>query len=423
LIETGRKKEKTVLVLFAEKQKRKTHNYPGLSGQVTETLHELKFLAETAGAIVMKAFFQEKEKIDSRYMIGKGKAQEISDYVDLNEISLVIFENELSFTQLRNLEQLIKCKVIDKSTLILDIFAKNAKTSQSKLQVELAQLEYLLPRLTRQWTHLSKQYGGIGTKGPGETQIETDRRLIKKRISVLKEKLKKIDNQRKTQSQERKNFIRISLIGYTNAGKSTLLNILTDSNVYVEDKLFATLDTSTRLLNLPSDTGEKTLSRYPKKVLISDTVGFIKNLPHDLIESFRSTLAEAVESDILLNIIDVSNPNYEEHTEVVNETLKEIGAENKFIINVFNKIDKLENSEILKDIKEKFENSVFISAAKGINISSLLDMIAGRIKKEHSEKFINLEPDDYKRLSYLFETTEVKEVKYLKKGIKIKISN
>ncbi|MBM4158085.1 MAG: GTPase HflX, partial [Ignavibacteria bacterium] len=203
----------------------------------------------------------------------------------------------------------------------------------------------------------------------------------------------------------------------------TLLNILTDSNVYVEDKLFATLDTSTRLLNLPSDTGEKTLSRYPKKVLISDTVGFIKNLPHDLIESFRSTLAEAVESDILLNIIDVSNPNYEEHTEVVNETLKEIGAENKFIINVFNKIDKLENSEILKDIKEKFENSVFISAAKGINISSLLDMIAGRIKKEHSEKFINLEPDDYKRLSYLFETTEVKEVKYLKKGIKIKISN
>jgi len=423
LIETGRKKEKTVLVLFAEKQKRKTHNYPGLPGQVTETLHELKFLAETAGAIVMKAFFQEKEKIDSRYMIGKGKAEEISDYVDLNEISLVIFENELSFTQLRNLEQLIKCKVIDKSTLILDIFAKNAKTSQSKLQVELAQLEYLLPRLTRQWTHLSKQYGGIGTKGPGETQIETDRRLIKKRISVLKEKLKKIDNQRKTQSQERKNFIRISLIGYTNAGKSTLLNILTDSNVYVEDKLFATLDTSTRLLNLPSDTGEKTLSRYPKKVLISDTVGFIKNLPHDLIEAFRSTLAEAVESDILLNIIDVSNPNYEEHTEVVNETLKEIGAENKFIINVFNKIDKLENSEILKDIKEKFENSVFISAAKGINISSLLDMIAGRIKKEHSEKFINLEPDDYKRLSYLFETTEVKEVKYLKKGIKIKISN
>ncbi len=209
---------------------------------------------------------------------------------------------------LRNLEQKIKCKIIDKSNLILDIFASNARTAQAKLQVELAQLEYTLPRLTRQWTHLSKQFGGIGTKGPGETQIETDRRLINSRIIVLKEKLKKVAEQRKTQSGERKKFFRISLVGYTNAGKSTLLNTLTDAKVYVENKLFATLDTSTRSLELLISENGAAVTKFPKKILISDTVGFIKNLPHKLIESFKSTLAEVVESDLLLNVIDVSNP-------------------------------------------------------------------------------------------------------------------
>ena len=286
MINTHKQKEKAVLVCYINKKEKSII-------PLKETLDELSFLAETAGAKVVKTFFQEKDSFDSRFVIGKGKVDEISIYTEANDISLVIFENELGYTQLRNLEQKIKCKILDKSNLILDIFAQNARTAQAKLQVELAQLEYLLPRLTRQWTHLSKQYGGIGTKGPGETQIETDRRLINTRISVLKNKLKTIVQQRKTQSEERKKYIRLALVGYTNAGKSTLLNMLTDSDVYVENKLFATLDTSTRALNL-SRAGKNLESRFPKKVLISDTVGFIRNLPHNLIESFKSTLSEVV---------------------------------------------------------------------------------------------------------------------------------
>ncbi|MBK9403841.1 MAG: GTPase HflX [Ignavibacteria bacterium] len=262
-------------------------------------------------------------------MIGKGKAEEISEYVTDNDIKLVIFENELAYTQLRNLEQKIKCKIIDKSNLILDIFASNARTAQAKLQVELAQLEYTLPRLTRQWTHLSKQLWGIGTKGPGETQIETDRRLIKVRISLLKEKLLKVDEQRKTQSKERKNFFRISLVGYTNAGKSTLLNTLTNAGAYVENKLFATLDTSTKALELLVPEKGKSVTKFPKKVLISDTVGFIKNLPHDLIESFKSTLSEVVESDLLLHVIDVSNHRFADQMEVVKKRWKKSAQEKR----------------------------------------------------------------------------------------------
>ncbi|MCX6163950.1 MAG: GTPase HflX, partial [Ignavibacteriae bacterium] len=373
MIQTKKEAEKTVLVFFA----RKNDNVI----KIKESLEELELLSTTAGAKVVKTFYQVGESFDSRYMIGKGKAEEIANYVEEKEISLVIFENELSFTQLRNLEQKIKCKILDKSNLILDIFAKNARTSQAKLQVELAQLEYLLPRLTRQWTHLSKQYGGIGTKGPGETQIETDRRLIKTRISVLKEKLEKIDRQRKTQSLERKNYIRLSLVGYTNAGKSTLLNLLTDSDVYVEDKLFATLDTSTRMLKLNNAKVKKIVSRFPKKVLISDTVGFIKNLPHNLIESFKSTLSEVVESDILLHVIDISNPNFEEQISVVKDTLDEIGAGDRKIINVFNKVDKLNDFELLNHLKEEYPESVFISAHKGLNVESLLNKVKDQLSK------------------------------------------
>ena len=261
-----------------------------------EHLEELEFLTLTAGAEVVGKYYQEREKIDSTYFIGRGKAEEIAQKAEGDEVDLVIFENTLSPTQIRNLEKVINCKVIDKPALILDIFASNARTAEAKTQVELAQLQYLLPRLTRQWTHLSKQYGGIGTKGPGETQIETDRRLINTRIAVLKDKLRKIEEQRKTQRQQRKHFIRIGLVGYTNAGKSTLLNTLTDADVYVEDKLFATLDTSTRLLKKINQ------KKVPHPVLISDTVGFIRNLPHDLIESFKSTLAEVIESDILIHV-------------------------------------------------------------------------------------------------------------------------
>lgn len=380
MIETKRHIEKTVLVCYSNRKERKHfHTY--------DSLYELKLLAEAAGANVVKFFFQENDSFDPRYMIGKGKVMEIANYVQENAVELIIFENELSYTQLRNLEQVIKCKIIDKSNLILDIFATNAKTAQAKLQVELAQLQYLLPRLTKQWTHLSKQYGGIGTKGPGETQIETDRRLIKKRISVLKEKLKKISTQQITQSEKRKNFVRLSIVGYTNSGKSTLLNLITKSNVLVENKLFATLDTSTKALFIKNDEENNYI-----KVLISDTVGFIKNLPHHLVESFKSTLSEVVESDILLNVTDISNPNFEEQMAVVSETLNEINAANKIVINVFNKVDLLENRQIIESVRKNYENAVIISALKKINIESLLQEIKKHtldLQKQRGQKLFS----------------------------------
>jgi GTP-binding protein HflX len=414
LIETQKQSERTVLVCHSNRSDTKNFHSE-------ESLDELKFLAETAGAYVIRSFYQQRISYDPRYLIGKGKVEEIAGYVNENNIALVIFENELAFNQLRNLEKIIKCRIIDKSNLILDIFATNARTAQAKLQVELAQLEYLLPRLTRQWTHLSKQYGGIGTKGPGETQIETDRRLVKTRISILKDKLKKIDRQMKTQSSERKKFIRLSLVGYTNAGKSTLLNLLTGSSVYVRDKLFATLDTSTRTLKIAEGSDHGPASRFPKKVLISDTVGFIKNLPHDLIESFKSTLSEVVESDILLHVIDISNPNFKDQINVVQETLKEIGANDKTIINVFNKVDQLEDTEIIKSLNNHYENSIFMSAKKGLNVNSLIEKIKDNLVKENIEKTIKLKSDNFKGLSEIYKLAEVKEVKYLKSGIKVKV--
>ncbi|MDD5362151.1 MAG: GTPase HflX [Ignavibacteria bacterium] len=414
MIETRKELEKTVLVYFAVKEDKNTFDH-------VQSLDELKSLAETAGAKVVKTYYQFSDNFGSKFMIGKGKVKEISEYVEENSVSLVIFENELSFTQLRNLENEIKCKILDKSNLILDIFARNARSAQAKLQVELAQLEYSLPRLTRQWTHLSKQYGGIGTKGPGETQIETDRRLIKKRISVLKEKLEKIIVQRATQAFERKNFFRLSLVGYTNVGKSTLLNLLTGSDVYVENKLFATLDTSTRVLNIKRFEDKEVISRFPKKVLISDTVGFIKNLPHNLIESFKSTLSEVIESDVLIHVIDVSNPNFEEQISVVKETLHEIGVKHNNIIEVFNKVDNLKNKEMLQGLKKKHPQAVFISAAKGMNVSGLMTKIKEVLTVEDTETVIKLKPDDYKGLNEIYKKTEVKEVKYFKTFIRIKI--
>ncbi len=367
MIDTKKKSEKTILVCYSNRKNVKLkHTF--------ESLYELKFLAETAGAEVVKLFFQENEVFDSRTMIGKGKVNEIAEYVQDNEINLVIFENELSFTQLRNLEQVIKCKIIDKSNLILDIFATNARTSQAKLQVELAQLQYLLPRLTRQWTHLSKQFGGIGTKGPGETQIETDRRLIGKRISVLKEKLQKIEQQRQVQSKLRKGYVRLALVGYTNAGKSTLLNLLTNAKVLVENKLFATLDTSTKTLAIQTD-------EELKKVLISDTVGFIKNLPHHLIESFKSTLSEVVEADILINVTDISNPEFESQFAVVKDTLADIGANYKEMINVFNKADELKDASLIDSVRRRYDDAVVISAKKGLNIKKLTEIILSKINK------------------------------------------
>lgn len=419
LSSTHKEAEKAILVCttIPKSSKEKTLNRKIYK----EHLDELEFLAKTAGALVTDKFYQERDKVDSSFFIGKGKAGEIAQKVEDEKIDLVIFENTLTPTQIRNLEKVIKCKVIDKPALILDIFASNARTAEAKTQVELAQLQYLLPRLTRQWTHLSKQLGGIGTKGPGETQIETDRRLISTRISMLKEKLKKIEEQRKTQRQQRKSFTRIALVGYTNVGKSTLLNILTNAGVYVENKLFATLDTSTKILK------EINGKRLPLQTLISDTVGFIRNLPHDLIESFKSTLAEVIEADILIHVIDISSESFEEQIKVVNETLAEIGIDNGNLIMAFNKVDKLSSAgkqDIITVLKLKYPEAIFISAEKGMNLNSLYEKIFNFIEDELVEVELKIPNDTenaYKLLNKLYEQVEVLETKHLAKSIKLRV--
>lgn len=425
LINTAKESEKAILVCTTipkstSKRSVKQKIYK-------EHLDELELLTHTAGAVVVNKFYQEREKIDSSFFIGKGKAEEIGREVEEGGIDLVIFENTLSPTQIRNLEKIIKCKVIDKPALILDIFATNARTAEAKTQVELAQLQYLQARLTRAWTHLSKQTGGIGTrgpsgtKGPGETQIETDRRLISNRISMLKDKLKRIEEQRKTQRQQRTGFTRIALVGYTNAGKSTLLNILTNAAVYVEDKLFATLDTSTKVLK------EINGSKLPEPTLISDTVGFIRNLPHDLIESFKSTLAEVIEADILIHVIDISSESFEDQIAVVDETLAELGADTKPVLKCFNKVDRLHGGEkqhLIPHINEKYPGSIFLSAQKGINLGSLFEKIIAVIGEELIETEVRIPvigADSYKIINKLHEQVEIVDTKYLSKDVKLKI--
>jgi GTPase len=369
---------------------------------VEEHLSELEELADTAGAESIFKIIQSKSAIDPAFYIGKGKAEELAQLVELNDIDLVISDDDLTPVQVRNLEKLFNRKIIDRSGLILDIFALRAKTKEAKTQVELAQLEYMLPRLTRAWTHLSKQYGGIGTKGPGETQIETDRRMIRTRISHLKEKLKNIESQRETQSKGRKDFVRISIAGYTNAGKSTLFNLLTKSDVFAEDKLFATLDSTTRNVSL---TGKE-------KILISDTVGFIRKLPAHLVASFKSTLNEVRESDIILHMIDLSHPYYEDHLKVVDETLKEFGSEHKKEIKVFNKVDSVDDKSLIEYVRNKFPGSVIISAQKGINISSLIKSIENIIKDTFVEQELTLGIEQTKLASQIHELAEVTSVKY-----------
>jgi GTPase len=369
---------------------------------VEEHLSELEELADTAGADSIFKIIQSKSAIDPAFYIGKGKAEELAQLVELNDIDLVISDDDLTPVQVRNLERLFNRKIIDRSGLILDIFALRAKTKEAKTQVELAQLEYMLPRLTRAWTHLSKQYGGIGTKGPGETQIETDRRMIRTRISHLKEKLKEIESQRQTQSKGRKDFVRISIAGYTNAGKSTLFNLLTKSEVFAEDKLFATLDSTTRTVNF--DTREK--------ILISDTVGFIRKLPAHLVASFKSTLNEVRNSDIILHMIDLSHPYYEDHLKVVDETLKEFDSEHKKEIKVFNKVDSVSDKSIIEYVRHKYHGSVIISAQKGINISSLIKSIEATIKDSFVEEEITLRIEQTKLASQIHDLAEVISVKY-----------
>lgn len=342
--------------------------------EVEEHLDELERLCQTAGAEVIGRIIQERRLIDPTFFIGKGKVHEIASFVEKNNIQLVIFDDDLSPAQSRNLEKIIKAKVIDRSALILDIFAAHARTREAKTQVELAQLQYMLPRLTRQWTHLSRQVGGIGTKGPGETQLETDRRLVRTRIAKLKKELEKIEMQRRVQKRGREQYFRISLIGYTNAGKSTIMNLLTHAKVKIEDQLFATLDSTVRKLSLSDEI----------EILLSDTVGFIRKLPHHLVASFRSTLEEVREADLLLHVIDVSDSAYEEHIQVVHQVLKDMKINDKMILPVFNKIDLLEEDNLLIHLKQKFKNAVFVSAAKNIGIRKLL----GTIKKILDEQYV-----------------------------------
>ena len=355
--------------------------------QVLEYLDELAFLTETAGAITLKRFIQKLPHPDSKTYIGKGKLEEIKNYVQNKDVALIIFDDELSGAQLSNIEKAVGVKTIDRSDLILDIFARRAKTAQAKAQVELAQYQYILPRLRGMWKHLERLGGGIGTRGPGETEIETDRRIVREKISLLRKRLAEIDKQAFTQRKDRGELIRVALVGYTNVGKSTLMNLLSKSDVFAENKLFATLDTTTRKFvweNTP--------------FLLSDTVGFIRKLPHHLIESFKSTLDEVKESDILLHVVDISHPQYEEQINVVKTTLMEMDCHDKPMITIFNKMDQYEKNsydewlepqvkeEMLRDLKERWENEtnhscVFVSATERRNIDQLRSTIMGKVKE------------------------------------------
>ena len=359
--------------------------------KVNEYLDELAFLVDTAGGVAVKKFTQNLQYPDPKTYLGSGKLEEVREYIRENKVGLAVFDDELSPSQTRNVEQVLECKVLDRTRLILDIFAKRAQTAHAKVQVELAQYEYLLPRLTRMWTHLEKQRGGIGMRGPGEKEIETDRRIIRDRISLLKEKLREIDRQKKTQRGNREKFVRVALVGYTNVGKSTLINLLSKSDVFAENKLFATLDTTVRKVvfnNLP--------------FLLSDTVGFIRKLPHGLIESFKSTLDEIRETDLLLHVVDISHPEFEEQIAVVNKTLEEINAGTKPQIIIFNKIDNytwIEKEPDDLSPKEKCnisidelkatwmaklnQKTIFISAKTKENIDDMKEMLYEEIKKLH----------------------------------------
>ena len=371
---------------------------------VEEYLDELEFLADTAGAEVVSRVVQERKQKEPAWFLGSGKVEEMEHLVKGGLIDVVIFDDDLSPVQARNLERVFGCKVLDRTELILQIFALRAKSSQAKMQVELAQLEYLLPRLTRLWTHLSKQKGGIGTKGPGETQIETDRRLVRKRISFLKRKLKDVALQHATQTKDRARIPRVALVGYTNAGKSTLMNSLCpDAGAYAENRLFATLDTKTRRLEL----------KINKVVLLSDTVGFIRKLPHRLVESFRSTLDEVLQADFLLHVIDTSHEGFEEQMRIVVETLQEIGVKHQNIINVFNKIDAVEDRETLRSLRRKYPEALFISAERGINLNALKEAVSNYVARDYQCRTLRTHISNYKLIGYLYKHTEVIDKKYV----------
>ncbi len=379
------KEEKAILVGMVQKDQ--------TDQQVQEYLDELSFLAETAGAITVKRFTQKLQHPDSRTYVGKGKLEEIRQYIQGRDIRVVIFDDELTGAQINNIEKVLDTKTIDRSDLILDIFARRAKTAQAKAQVELAQYQYILPRLRGMWKHLERLGGGIGTRGPGESEIETDRRIVRDKITLLRKRLAEIDKQSLTQRKERGEFIRVALVGYTNVGKSTIMNLLSKRDVFAENKLFATLDTTTSKVvyeNTP--------------FLLSDTVGFIRKLPHHLVESFKSTLDEVREADILLHVVDISHPAYEEQLAVVNTTLQELKASDKPMLTIFNKMDLYEKhtfdewleestkQEILNDLEERWNNetngnAVFVSALEKKNLDKLRTSILERVRSMYKVRY------------------------------------
>ncbi|MCK5853515.1 GTPase HflX [bacterium] len=374
---------------------------------IEDHLDELRELAQTAGAKVAEMFMQERSAPDPAYFIGKGKAEEIAMFVEMNTVDIVIFDDELSPAQTRNLEKLFEIKVIDRAALILDIFAAHARSGEARTQVELAQLNYLLPRLTRQWSHLSRQVGGIGTKGPGETQLETDRRLVRTRIANLKKRLQKIEKQTKTQRQKRSDIFRAALIGYTNAGKSTLMNAVTNSDVMVEDKLFATLDTTIRKLSLSND----------NHILLSDTVGFIRKLPHHLIASFRSTLAEAIEADLLIHVVDATQTNYKENIEVVSHILNDLEVGKKPQLLVFNKVDLIKTDARFNELKHLYPEALFISAKRHIGINSLRKSIDGIISMQYEVANVKVDYSNGQAENRIYKLAKVIDKKFDEKYI------
>ena len=386
MIDHEQKQERAVLVAVSTQGQNRE--------RTEEYLDELEFLLETAGGVAVGRFVQPLDRPNSVTYLGTGKLEELKQYIKAEEIDMAIFDDELSATQIRNLENELECRILDRTNLILDIFAKNAKTAYAKTQVELAQYQYMLPRLTRMWTHLERQRGGIGMRGPGETQIETDRKIIRNKIASLKEKLEEIDMQKSVQRKNRQQMVRVALVGYTNVGKSTIMNMLSKSDVFAENKLFATLDTTVRKVvieNLP--------------FLLSDTVGFIRKLPTQLVESFKSTLDEVRESDILLHVVDISHPDFESQIETVNQTLVDIGAGDKKVIMVFNKIDAYHYEEkdaddltpitkknyTLDDWKKtwmaKGKPCIFISAAEKTHYQEFRDLLYAEIRDMHAIRY------------------------------------
>ncbi|PSR55814.1 GTPase HflX [Adhaeribacter arboris] len=371
-----------------------------------EYLHELAFLTETVGVEAIKRFVQKLEKPDIRTYVGKGKLEEIKAFVEEFQIDMVIFDDDLTPSQVRNLESELKVKIVDRSLLILDIFVQRAKTAQARTQVEMAQYQYFLPRLTNLWTHLSRQKGGVGMRGPGETEIETDRRIVRDKIALLRDKLEKLDKQNFQQRKARAEMVRVALVGYTNVGKSTLMNLLSKSDVFAENKLFATVDATVRKV---------VIKQIP--FLLSDTVGFIRKLPTRLIESFKSTLDEIREADLLVHVVDISHPSFEEHIEVVNKTLKEINSAEKPVLLVFNKIDQYRTQEVeeLNDMGEGAERptidelrqtymakmhnpAIFISATDRTNMATLRDELFARVAAIHYERYPNVSPPSEEEL-------------------------